>query len=104
MPLEDRPIFFDIDGTLTDDGHHGGNPLFDRIDQVKSLIASGSQVVIWSGTGTTYARKFAKDHGLEGALAVIGKPETCIDDNDEIRPRKKMRVIDPNEYFLLPPS
>lgn len=96
--MEDRCVFIDIDGTLTDQGTHGGNAIPERIAFVIRLIEQGERIVIWSGTGLTYARQFAKDHGLDGAVAVIGKPEVCIDDNPGIRP-KGLRAISPEIFF-----
>ncbi len=96
--MSDRPIFIDVDGTLTDFHNQGGNPIESRIEQVRELIAGGKQVVIWSGGGTAYAAAFAAEHGLSGAVT-IGKPEFCVDDNPEIRPRFSTRVISPLEFF-----
>ncbi len=93
------PVYFDIDGTLTDcPGAHKGKPIPERIIAVRELIESGQEVVIWSGGGTAYAVEFAKQQGLTGAT-VIGKPGTCIDDDPHIRPRDRMRVLSPEDYF-----
>lgn len=94
----DRPVYFDIDGTLTDHFDQGGVPNEARIAYVKDLIAKGYQVVVWSGGGTKYAQEFAARHGVEGATC-IGKPESCVDDNPDIRPRDRMRVWAPEDYF-----
>ena len=95
-----RPIFVDIDGTLTDKASHGGNPISERVEYIRSLIASGQPVVIWSGTGTDYARDFATKHGLEGALAIIGKPLLCVDDCATILPTKApIVVVAPEKFF-----
>lgn len=96
--MEDRCIFIDIDGTLTDHPKHGGKAIHSRIVRVRELIRKGERIVIWSGTGLAYARKFAKDNKLEGAVAVIGKPEVCIDDNPGIRP-KGLKAIPPEIFF-----
>lgn len=95
--IENRPIFIDIDGTLTDKGTRDGNPIPDRIKRLKAMVAGGYQIVVWSGTGTTYAVKFCKDNGITGVIA-IGKPEYCVDDNPMIRP-KSLRVESPEEFF-----
>ena len=96
--IGDRPVFIDIDGTLTDQGTQGGNPLSERIEKVRHMIAQGVAVVIWSGTGTVYARDFADRHGL-AVLAAIGKPEYLVDDNPHIRPPGKMVVKSPEAFF-----
>ena len=93
------PIFIDIDGTLTDaPGKQGGKVLPDRIKTVRSRIAAGQEIVIWSGGGTAYAKAFAVKHGLSGATC-IGKPSIVVDDNPDIRPRDRMIVASPDEFF-----
>lgn len=84
--MSDLPIFVDIDGTLTDSPQKGGKPLLRRIDAVRLMIRSNKQVVVWSANGTEYAREFCRRHSLT-PLAVIGKPNYCIDDNPQIRPK-----------------
>ena len=79
------PVYIDIDGTLTAVGGPGGAPVLERIDRVKQMIKCGVKVVIWSASGTEYARAFADRHDLH-PLAVIGKPSYCIDDNPNLRP------------------
>ena len=96
---EDRPIYIDIDGTLTDQPvEHWGTPWQARLAKVRRMLAEGVQVVIWSGGGTTYARAWAERHGLAGAVC-IGKPEFCVDDNPTIRPVGRMRIVPPTEFF-----
>lgn len=92
------PLYFDIDGTLTDSPVRGGKPLADRIAEVRRLIDQKVPVVLWSGGGTDYARAFADQHGLS-PLACLGKPMACIDDNPTIRPSERMRIIAPEDFF-----
>jgi hydroxymethylpyrimidine pyrophosphatase-like HAD family hydrolase len=92
------PIYFDIDGTLTDRPIRGGQPIPERIEAVRKLIEAGEEVVIWSANGTSYVRDFAVEHGLIGAVC-IGKPDKCVDDNPDIRPRDRMLVLSPETYF-----
>lgn len=94
----DRPIFIDIDGTLTDHGLRNGNPIPERIEHVKGLIAEGHDIVIWSGTGTAYAKAFCLRHGIAPMFA-CGKPELLVDDNPKVRPAKRMPVIHPDDFF-----
>jgi len=97
--MEDRPIYIDIDGTLTDEPvEHWGVPRSERLAKVKRMLAEGMQVVIWSGGGTTYARDWADANGIGGAVC-LGKPEFCVDDNPSIRPPGRMRIIPPTEFF-----
>ena len=92
----ERPLFIDIDGTLTcEAGRPWGGVIPARIAKVITMLKRGEQVVIWSGNGTTYARAFAVANGLTGAVC-IGKPEACIDDNPDIRPRQAMPVLPPS--------
>lgn len=97
--MSDRPIYIDIDGTLTLDPVNGwGVPIMSRIRRVQALLAEGRQVVLWSGGGTKYARDFAKRYGLDGIVA-LGKPEAIVDDNPLLRPTGRMAIIKPDEFF-----
>ena len=92
------PVYFDIDGTLTDRPIRGGQPIASRIEAVRKLIGAGKEVVIWSANGTAYVRDFATAQGLTGAIC-IGKPDRCVDDNPDIRPRARMQVLRSETYF-----
>lgn len=92
-----RIFFIDIDGTLTNSKRRDGDPIESRIKAVRQLILKGYGVVLWSATGTTYARMFAKKHNLN-VLAAIAKPDVCIDDHAEIR-KGGLKVFSPDEYF-----
>ncbi len=91
-------IYIDIDGTLTDKGESGGNPIIERIDKVKKLISKGRQVIIWSGGGLQYAQKFCAENDLF-PYAALGKPTILIDDNPTIRPIKKIKYFTPNQFI-----
>ena len=91
------PIFFDIDGTLTSVPTKMWGPVYPaRIAAVQRLIASGREVILWSGGGTAYARAFAEKYDLPAAVC-IGKPDMAIDDNPTIRPR--LRIVSSGEFF-----
>lgn len=93
--MTDRPIFIDIDGTLTTKPFQMWGPVIDeRLDAVRRILHAGHQVVLWSGGGTAYARQFAHYHKLEGVIP-MGKPEFCIDDNPDIRPPERMPIHGP---------
>lgn len=98
--MTDRPIFIDIDGTLTDcpKGEYYGAVFMHRVRKVRDLIKSGANVVIWSARGTGYAEDFCSAHGLF-PIAAIGKPEKVVDDNPEIRPNWSRLHVDPNIFF-----
>ncbi len=105
----DRPIFIDIDGTLTDKPNQGGKVLLDRIAYIKRLVKEGRQVVVWSGGGTRYAVEWVQANGLDdlhdefgwdsGDLFAIGKPEVIVDDNPYIRPLGRMLIMSPKDFF-----
>ncbi len=95
MPL---PTYFDIDGTLTDRPIRGGQPIAERIEAVRKLVEAGEEVVLWSANGTAYVRDFATAQGLAGAIC-IGKPDKCVDDNPDIRPRARVLGLSPEAYF-----
>ncbi len=95
MPKE-RPIYIDIDGTLTDAPGGGGEPLLDRLDHVRQMIARGVPVVVWSGNGEDYAEFFCAKHQLK-PHAILGKPTMCVDDNPRISP--SMVIASPEEFF-----
>ena len=94
MPL---PIFVDIDGTLTSVPTRMWGPVYpERIAAVQRLIASGREVVLWSGGGTEYVRAFAKKYDLRPSVC-LGKPDMAVDDNPTIRPR--LRIVSPEDFF-----
>ena len=93
------PIFIDIDGTLTfAPESKWGEPIHERIKRVVDMLAAGTEVVLWSGGGTKYAREFADRYGLGGAVC-IGKPSLMIDDNPTIRPPGRMPIKAPEDFF-----
>ncbi len=97
--MTDRPIYIDIDGTLTNNPTTTwGKVLQERIKKIKCLVAENTQVVVWSGNGTQYAKAFCEKHGIEGVVA-LGKPEYIVDDNPDIRPKERMPVLTPFEFF-----
>ena len=79
-----NPIFIDIDGTLTMDGRkYMDDVVPNRIERVKEMIAAGIDVVIWSATGTEYAKRFCAANKIY-PLAAIGKPHRIIDDSEDV--------------------
>lgn len=98
-----QPIFVDIDGTLTYQKARGGEPHLVRIAQLRRMIDGGAPVVLWSGSGTDYARAFATEHGL-AVIAAIGKPHMMVDDNPTVRPTDRMPVVSPEDFFGPTPT
>jgi len=84
-----RPIFIDIDGTLTDKPAKGGNPICTRIELVRRMISNGEPIVLWSGGGENYVRQFAEEHNLQ-PHAMLGKPRVVVDDNPKFSPTCRM--------------
>jgi hydroxymethylpyrimidine pyrophosphatase-like HAD family hydrolase len=73
-------VYIDIDGTLTESPRkHDGTPKLQALARVRECIASGHKVVIWSGGGAAYARRFCKKHDLHPAMC-LGKPQVIVDD------------------------
>lgn len=96
MPL---PIFVDIDGTLTDTPTaQWGKVHTARLHRLQDIIASGREVVLWSGGGSDYVKEFARAYGLAPA-ACIGKPDTVVDDNPTIRPEGRIKIVAPEAFF-----
>ena len=92
-------IYCDIDGTLTTAPRaRWGPPNLDTIKKLKDLIKDGHQVILWSGGGSRYAKKFAKHYEIKAEVA-NGKPHIIIDDNPDIKPKKRMPVISPTEFL-----
>lgn len=94
------PIFIDIDGTLTTTPNKTWGPVIAyRVDMVWRLVEDGHEVVLWSGGGTSYARSFARQVGLEPFVTCIGKPGKIIDDNPSIRPDWERLKATPDMFF-----
>ena len=98
--MAQRPIFIDIDGTLTDlPLKPWGNLIPGRVEHIRRLVAQGYKVVIWSGGGTRYAQEFVKKIGIDDIVTAIGKPEMIVDDDPGMRPKDRMKIISPDEFF-----
>lgn len=85
-----RPVYVDIDGTLTDSPGQGGIPIESRLERVRQLARSGIEIILWSGGGREYVERFARENNLHGFL-MLGKPDFCVDDNPKIRPMWPVR-------------
>ncbi len=92
------PIFIDIDGTLTSSPRAGGSPIEHRIKRVADMLSAGTEIVLWSASGTKYARAFAERCGLSAAVC-IGKPSLMVDDNPTIRPAGRLPIKAPEDFF-----
>jgi len=92
-------IYCDIDGTLTDKPTGPwGNPNKENIEAIQAAIANGHTVVLWSATGESYAKQFAKKYEIN-AHVCLGKPDVCFDDWKTIRPKEKMRILPPDQII-----
>lgn len=92
------PTFIDIDGTLTAADRAGAGVVETRVARVREMIGAGQPIVIWSALGTEYARAFCAQHDIQ-PLAAIGKPSRMVDDNPTVRPRGRMPVVAPEDFF-----
>ncbi len=73
-------VYIDIDGTLTESPRkHWGKVKPEALKRVRECIASGHKVIIWSGGGAAYARKFCAKYDLHPAMC-LGKPQVIVDD------------------------
>ena len=88
-------IYVDLDGTLTDYEHRGGNPIISRIKRIKEFIAQGHNLVIWSSNQVDYVKEFCKTNNITGAT-MLGKPHLLFDDVPKIHPYLMDRVIKPS--------
>lgn len=96
MPLP-KWLYCDIDNTLTLADKRGAAPAFDRIARLKRLIDAGVNVVLWTMSGSGYARRFAQRHGIK-AVACLHKPNMIVDDKAPLfRPADKLKVVLPEE-------
>jgi hypothetical protein len=101
--------YIDIDGTLTTRQKRWAEPIPERIERVKAMIAAGMDVVIWSGT-ERYAKEWCKANGLVGKYApkhILGKPNWMVDNQSRIRPAAegggrilgRRRIITPESWM-----
>ena len=87
----------DIDGTLTKDGtRKWGAPREANIDAIREAADNGHVVVLWSASGETYARNFARKYKIRARIC-LAKPDVCFDDHHDIRPDGKMQVLAPDK-------
>jgi hydroxymethylpyrimidine pyrophosphatase-like HAD family hydrolase len=95
------PIFCDIDGTLTNTPtKKWGSPDVRAIACLKQLIKDGHEVVLWSGGGTKYVKEFAEKYDIKPSVC-IGKPSMVIDDNSDIRPIQRIKVMSPSQLKAM---
>ena len=92
-------IYCDIDGTLTDNPRGPwGNPNTENIAAIRSVIAAGHTVIMWSATGEKYAKEFSKKYDIQ-AHAMLGKPDVCFDDWLSLRPSDRMKILPPEKMW-----
>jgi len=68
-----KRIAFDVDGTLIKRTDNGDVPRYEIIAILKTLVALGHTVFVWSGGGEDYAREWARKLGLLPEVRVLGK-------------------------------
>lgn len=97
---EDMIYYVDIDGTLTDEPDKpNGKPIAARIARVKRLIGDPENIVhIWSSRGFAYAQDFCNRNGIY-PHKILPKPDVCIDDLPGLRPKGKLKIVNPKDFF-----
>lgn len=92
-------IAFDVDGTILHDGNprfkfispESGmeeplcdTPRYDIIAMFHAYEAMGFEMVIWSGGGVDYAKRWAARLGLQATVLEKGsiRPDIAVDDQD----------------------
>ena len=76
-------VAFDCDGTLIEQvGDKADTPRYAVINMFKSYQNLGCEMVIWSGGGYDYAKRWAEKLGLDARISVKGSftPHIAIDD------------------------
>lgn len=97
---EQRWIYCDIDGTLTDSpGEPWGKPRLDLIWKLKDAILDGWRVVLWSACGKSYCQEFAKEYNISGLEACLAKPSIAVDDNPDLRSARFFRKLSPEQFL-----
>ena len=85
----------DVDGTLTTTPNDPwGRLRTDVLGVVRSWIARGDTVVLWSARGKVYCEEFARLHGLTPTLC-IGKPDVIVDDKPSLRDNGQLEILAP---------
>ena len=80
-------IAFDVDGTLIKKTANGDVPRYEIIQMLRTLVAAGHIVFVWSGGGVDYAESWARKLGLLPDVRVIAKSSSygiqlAFDDED----------------------
>ncbi|MFV0394149.1 MAG: HAD-IIB family hydrolase [Coprobacillaceae bacterium] len=87
---ERKFIFFDIDGTLTDD-NPGGKVLPSTLETLQKLRDNGHFVALATGRGHHFAHPFMKEHGFDNMVS---------DGGNGITINKKLLGIEPLDHEL----
>ena len=92
-------VYIDIDGTLTESPRkHDGEPRPGALARVRECIASGHKVIIWSGGGSAYVRRFCKKYNLHPWMC-LGKPQVIVDDRPmDALGGPHMQKLDPETF------
>lgn len=65
---------------------------------MKEIIATGEhRGYVWSGGGYEYAKAFVAKYGIDAIP--LPKPDIYVDDNPEIRPKKRMIHVSPQDFL-----
>lgn len=76
-------ICFDVDGTLIHQvGEKEDTPRYDVIEMFRMFKNLGWHMVIWSGGGFDYAKRWSEKLGLDAEIRIKGSfiPDIAVDD------------------------
>ena len=88
-------IAFDVDGTLIHQvGEREDTPRYDIIEMFRMFENLGWKMVIWSGGGFDYAKRWSEKLGLDAEIAVKGSfvPDIAVDDLEVTMGKVNIRV------------
>ena len=81
MQAADLVAYVDVDDTLVRSTGTKRIPMTAVVDHVRGLHGSGVTLYCWSAGGADYARRSARELGIEGVFAgFLPKPHLLVDD------------------------
>lgn len=88
-------VAFDVDGTLIHQvGEKEDTPRYDVVQLFKLFESFECDMVIWSGSGTDYAERWAQKLGLVAGIVEKGSitPDIAVDDMEVNLGKVNLRV------------
>ena len=76
-------VYVDVDDTLVRTFGSKQMPVLSTIQHVRDLFQQGAVLYCWSSAGAEYARRIAKEYGIDGCFSgFLPKPHLLIDDQN----------------------